>query len=75
MNDDGGLSAGCEFQHPVARLSDPETSHQAAHDAEFHASKGRIAALRALALRPMTDYELEKETGRQKNSIAKRRLD
>jgi hypothetical protein len=64
-----------DFQLPVAREDDPETSHEAAQDATFRASEGRKAALRALSLRPMTDYELEKETGRQKNSIGKRRLD
>src|SRR5258705_9531081 len=53
------------FQAPTSRPSDPETSHDAAHDAAFHASKGRLLAL----------YELEAFTGWQKNSIGKRRLD
>ena len=64
------------WQPPVARRSDPETSHEAAKDASFHASEGRILAMRALHEHgPMTDYELEASTGWQKNSIGKRRLD
>lgn len=64
-----------KFQPPTARDSDPETSHDAAHDAEFHANRGRLNALFALARGPMTDYELEAHTGWQKNSIGKRRLE
>ena len=63
------------FQKPTARHDNIETSWEAAHDAEFHASEGRIAALRALAVRPMTDYELAEHTHFQQNSIGKRRLD
>jgi hypothetical protein len=64
------------FQLPTSRPSDPETSHDAARDATFHASKSRLLALYCLAKHgPCTDYELEAFTGRQKNSIGKRRLD
>ena len=65
-----------KFEGPVAGADDLETSWEAAHDAEFHASESRIAALKALyRLGPMTDYELAKATGYQQNSIGKRRLD
>lgn len=64
------------FDDPTARRSDPETSHQAARDASFNASMGRVLALRALRnYGPLTDYDLERITGWQKNSIGKRRLD
>ena len=63
------------FNPPTYRSTDPETSAEAAHDAEFHASTGRILTLQALAKGPMTDYELEAITGWQKNSIGKRRLE
>jgi DNA-binding MarR family transcriptional regulator len=61
---------------PTVRRNDPETSHAAAKDASFHASYGRLLALRALYRHgPLTDYDLEKITGWQKNSIGKRRFE
>ena len=65
-----------EFQEPVARITDPETSHEAADDTRFKASKHRKMALIALYdFGSMTDYELADRTGLQQNSIGKRRLD
>jgi hypothetical protein len=63
------------FPDPVARSTDPETSHEAAKDATFKASTNRLKALYALSMRPMTDYELAEFTGLQQNSIGKRRGD
>ena len=64
------------FQEPMARNTDPDTSHEAAKDATFHASKHRKVALFALYdYGPMTDYELAAVTGLQQNSIGKRRGD
>lgn len=64
------------FQRPEARWDDPTTSHDAARDAAFHASLGRVLALKCLLEHgPCTDYELEAHTGWQKNSIGKRRLE
>jgi len=59
---------------PIARHTDPETSHQAAADATPRASHGRLLVLRNL-LRwgAQTDYELAADTGWQQNSIGKRR--
>jgi hypothetical protein len=63
-------------QPPTTRNSDPETSYEAVHDAEFHASEGRILVMCCLfEYGPCTDYELEAFTGRQQNSIGKRRLE
>jgi hypothetical protein len=61
------------FDQPMARNTDPETSHEAAEDAKSHSSKGHLLAMRFLLLRPMTDYELASATGWQQNSIGKRR--
>ena len=62
------------FQPPSARPSDPETSHEAAHDAEFHASKGRLLVLFYLnKYGPLTDFELARLTAWQQTSIGKRR--
>lgn len=63
------------FPKPLARNSDPSTSHLAARDASFKASAHRIKALNALNQRPMTDFELAAVTGLQQNSIGKRRKD
>lgn len=64
------------FRDPVARMTDPDTSHEAAKDATFKASKHRKLALFALYDHgPMTDYELAAVTGLQQNSIGKRRGD
>jgi DNA-binding MarR family transcriptional regulator len=64
------------FPEPVARNTDPDTSHDAAKDATFSASKHRRLALFALYDHgPLTDYELADVTGLQQNSIGKRRGD
>lgn len=65
-----------DFNLPNARPTDYETSHQAAKDASFKASKHRLMALRTLSrFGPLTDYELAARTGLQQNSIGKRRKD
>jgi hypothetical protein len=61
---------------PVARASDPETSHQAAAAAAVRAGTDRALALRALARagdRGLTDFELEAATRIKQTSIGKRR--
>lgn len=61
---------------PVARNSDPETSHQAAAAAALRAGTDRALALRALTRagdRGLTDFELEGKTGIKQTSIGKRR--
>ena len=64
------------FQDPMARNTDPDTSHDAAKDATFNASNHRRIALFALYdYGPLTDYELADITGLQQNSIGKRRGD
>jgi DNA-binding MarR family transcriptional regulator len=64
------------FNSPTARSTDPLTSHEAAHDTSFKASKHRILAIMALhRFGPLTDYELADRTGLQQNSIGKRRKD
>tara|TARA_R110000868_G_scaffold272773_2_gene532008 strand:+ start:1930 stop:2301 length:372 start_codon:yes stop_codon:yes gene_type:complete len=64
------------FNEPIARNTDPETSHSAADDATFKASKHRILALQTLyTFGPLTDFELAAKTGLQQNSIGKRRKD
>ena len=63
------------ISQPVARRSDPETSHQAARDATFKASDNCLKALNHLSQKPMTDFELAAVTGMQQNSIGKRRGD
>ena len=63
-----------KFPDPNARNSDPETSHEAAHDAKFHASHHRRLALFWLHKRgSLTDFELAELTGLQQTSIGKRR--
>lgn len=65
------VPAGCT--RPAARITDPVTSHEAAAIAHRGASHGRRLVLAALALRPMTDFELAAHTGWQQTSIGKRR--
>lgn len=63
-----------EFKEPLARNTDPETSHEAAKDASFRASRHRLLALQTLdRFGPLTDFELASRTGLQQNSIGKRR--
>lgn len=65
-----------EFPDPMARNTDPETSHEAAADATFSASRGRrIAMFTLFDYGPLTDFELEAQTGIRRNSIGKRRGD
>jgi|688.fasta_scaffold127181_3 DNA-binding MarR family transcriptional regulator len=61
---------------PLARNTDPETSHEAAADVSFRASAHRLLAMQALdRFGALTDYELAARTGLQQNSIGKRRKD
>jgi predicted transcriptional regulator len=63
-----------DFNDPNARNTDPETSHGAAEDATFKASKHRVLALKTLhRFGPLTDFELAFRTGLQQTSIGKRR--
>jgi len=62
------------FKDPMSRNSDPETSHEAANEVRFRASRHRLLALTTLKrFGPLTDYELAARTGLQQNSIGKRR--
>ena len=61
------------WKPPAARATDPSTSHDAAKDATMGASVGRLAAMRCLSIRPLTDFELAEATGIQQTSIGKRR--
>jgi len=64
------------FSEPVARRSDPVTSHEAAHKASFSASAHRVMAMEVLLKHgPKTDFELADITGLQQTSIGKRRKD
>ena len=64
-----------ELYAPLARATDPETSHMAASDAKFRASAHRLLALRLLANGPLTDFELARISNLQQTSIGKRRKD
>ena len=63
------------FDAPTARMSDPETSYQAAEVAAKSARRHREIALLAHADHPegLTDFELEALTGIKQTSIGKRR--
>lgn len=65
------------FLEPRARLTDPDTSHDAAVLAAPRASKHRIKAARVLARFPegLTDFELAEKTGVAQTSIGKRRFE
>lgn len=61
---------------PKARVTDPETSHQAAEVATVNAGTNRTMALLALAEagpRGLNDFELEAVTGVKQTSIGVRR--
>lgn len=60
---------------PAYRRTDPETSRQAAQDAATKCTANQLRALRLIAQGAKTDYDLERITGLQKNSIGKRRSD
>lgn len=65
-----------DFNQPNARGTDPETSHEAAKDATFKATKNCVLALKTLhRFGPLTDFELASRTGLQQTSIGKRRKD
>jgi hypothetical protein len=62
------------FNAPVARRTDPATSHEAAAVAAHSASHGRLLALRTIAQHTdLTDFELADLTGWLQPSIGKRR--
>lgn len=65
------------FTPPLARATDPETSHQAADDAKRNVRMTRAQVLLAHASHPggLTDYELADIVGLQQNSAGKRRGD
>lgn len=61
---------------PLARKSDPETSHRAAKDATPRANTHRaraLAALRDAGPNGLTDFELAERTGVPQTSIGVRR--
>ena len=61
---------------PLARNSDPETSHRAAKDATPRANTHRakaLAALREAGPNGLTDFELAERTGIAQTSIGVRR--
>jgi hypothetical protein len=63
------------FASPVARRSDPDTSHLAAALARGNAPRHRDLALKALRAAPagLTDFELSEATGVPQTSIGVRR--
>jgi hypothetical protein len=64
------------FAPPVARATDPDTSHAAARDATPTADTNRALALKTLQRYPywgLTDFELADLTGVAQTSIGKRR--
>lgn len=66
----------CSCGRPVARATDPDTSHQAAEDVLPKAQRHRDLALAALRLageRGLTDFELADLTGVAQTSIGVRR--
>ncbi len=69
----GARAMGGLFGEPVARHTDPETSHAAADDARRTCGAGRRIVLKYLTVEPMTDFELADRTGWQQTSIGKRR--
>lgn len=61
---------------PVARLTDPETAHEAAHRARSRSAADADLVLKAHARageQGLTGYELEKATGRPYQSVGPRR--
>lgn len=66
----------CSCGRPVARATDPDTSHQAAEDALPRAQRHRdlaLTALRSAGDRGLTDFELADLTGVAQTSIGVRR--
>lgn len=62
-----------DYKPPLARRTDPETSHMAAADAVVGSNRGRLLVLFHLRKASMTDFELADATGWQQTSIGKRR--
>lgn len=62
-----------EFIRTSSRRTDPSTSRQAAEKVAPKASKGRMAVLGALLVRPMTDFETAAVIGSIQQSAGKRR--
>lgn len=62
-----------DFADPVARLSDPDTSHRAASDAKRTASTLRARCLEALKAEDLTDFELADRVNSIQTSAGKRR--
>lgn len=58
-----------------ARKTDPWTSHAAGQNSKKKSEVGRLLVLKALAKKPMNDFELAEVTGWQQTSIGKRRLE
>lgn len=72
----GGVACPtCSLAQPVARRTDPETSHLAAKDAQPKAGTHRALALRTLTEHPegLTDFDLARLTGVPQTSIGVRR--
>lgn len=69
------LFDGVTFGEPLARRTDPETSHKAAKRMIPRAGTDRMAVLLELYKRRagLTDYDLARLLGRQQNSMGKRR--
>lgn len=66
---------GVIWDLPIARRSDPATSHEAAHRAKSTAETNRAYALRVLRNHPegLTDFRLAEITGISQTSIGVRR--
>lgn len=64
-----------QFGQPVARRTDPETSHLAAEDAKRNANTLRARCLAVLKAHPegLTDFRLAELVGSQQTSAGKRR--
>lgn len=69
-------SVVAQMKGPMARNSDPITSHEAAEDAKKNAHTLRarcLAAIKATGTRGLTDFELADIVGAQQTSAGKRR--
>jgi len=71
-----GLTLFDLYVEPVARLTDPDTAHEAAHRARSRSAADADLVLKAHARageQGLTGYELEKATGRPYQSVGPRR--
>lgn len=75
MNQQTDLLNWLATRAPAARMSDPDTSHEAADAHPVVRGRDRVAALKAHAEHPngLTDFELAELVGRQQTSAGKRR--